>query len=139
MLNQINKLIKLTLILSAAPLFLGASSTANAQELDEEALIKRGKLMFLRCRACHSVEQDGAHKVGPNLFGIIGAQIGTKDGFVYSDVMTSAEFVWDHDKLDKFIEKPTAFLPKTKMAFVGLRKEQDRKALVAYINSVTSP
>lgn len=131
-----NIFLSVTLTATIATTAIMGATPSLAQDAAADPNLKRGKLMFLRCRACHSVEQGGAHKVGPNLFGIIGAKIATKDGFKYSDTMESANIVWTEETIDEFIAKPTDYLPRTKMAFVGLPRERDRKALVAYLQSL---
>ena len=62
--------------------------------------MERGAKLYKRCKACHTLEDDGKHKVGPNLWNIYGAQAGTKDGFNYSKVMTASEVIWDDATLD---------------------------------------
>lgn len=103
----------------------------------DEALVRRGKLMFLMCRSCHSVEKGGRHQTGPNLHGLFGAEAGKKEGFAYSEVMAGHEAVWTEETLDKFLIKPSSYLPGTKMAFFGMPKEKDRQALIAYLKDVT--
>lgn len=93
--------------------------------------------MFLQCRACHSTEVDGEHKVGPNLHGIIGAAAGKKADFTYSDAMKESGIVWSAEALDAFLTKPTDYVPGTIMVFVGMEKPDDRQALIAYIRSQT--
>lgn len=126
----------ITLMATITTISIMGATPSLAQDAAADPNVKRGKMMFLRCRACHSVEQGGAHKVGPNLFGVIGSKIATKEGFKYSDTMESADIVWTEETIEEFIAKPTDYLPRTKMAFVGLPKERDRKALVAYLQSL---
>jgi cytochrome c len=108
-------------------------------ETAQAALLKRGKIVWFKCRSCHELSVDGPHKVGPNLNGIIGAQAAKKEGFVYSKPMVDAGIVWDDASLDAFVTKPTTFVKGTKMAFVGIKKEYDRKALIEYIRQEAMP
>lgn len=110
---------------------------ANAQDTADDAALKRGKILFLRCRSCHSVNAEDPHKVGPNLHGIVGAASGSKSGFTYSDALASGKISWTEEALNSFIAKPASFAPGTRMAFVGLPRDRDRTALIAYIKSVT--
>ena len=103
----------------------------------EEALLKRGKIVWFKCRSCHETSVSGPHKVGPNLNGLIGANAGVKEGFTFSDAMVNSGIVWNEETLDGFIEKPASYVKGTKMAFVGISKESDRKALIAYIKENT--
>ena len=109
-----------------------AASAATETAVD----LRRGRIMFLQCRACHSTEVDGEHKVGPNLHGLFGASAGTKDGFSYSSAMTDADIVWSEDTLDAFLERPTDYVPGTIMVFAGIEEPADRQALIAYVRSL---
>ena len=116
----------------------GPSSYFAAEtEADMEALRKRGRIVWFKCRSCHELAPDGRHKVGPNLNGVIGSPAASKDGFVYSEGMKGAGIVWDDAALDEFITKPSKFVKGTKMAFIGIKKESDRKALIAYLHQET--
>src|SRR5690606_21609681 len=68
-----------------------ASATASAPGAPDPA---KGKVLFLQCRACHSLEKGGPNKVGPNLWGVFGRKAGLAPGFTYSDVMANSEVVW---------------------------------------------
>lgn len=103
----------------------------------DEQMIRRGKLMFLKCRACHSLTEDGGHQTGPNLYGLFGATVGKKEGFVYSEALTASNAVWSEETLDQFLKKPTEYLPGTKMAFIGMPKDTNRQALIAYLRKMT--
>ena len=121
---------------SAAQVRPGATSGAvPAVELSE--LAQKGKRVYLRCQACHRVEVDGPHLVGPNLHGLIGATAGVKEGYVFSERLSGSGLVWDEDTLDQWIEAPQSLVPGTKMAFPGLPKKEDRAAVIQYLKEVT--
>ncbi|MFZ1623666.1 MAG: cytochrome c family protein [Gammaproteobacteria bacterium] len=97
----------------------------------------KGQIVFLQCRACHSLEAGGPNKVGPNLHGVIGRKAGLAPGFSYSDQMTASGVVWSAETLDKFLLRPSDFIPGTRMVFVGLRKPEDRANVIAYLKQET--
>jgi len=99
--------------------------------------IKAGKKVFRKCRACHKIGDDGKHSVGPNLTGVVGREIGSAEGFSYSDVFKAAMdegATWTPDNLAKFLTKPKEFMPGTKMSFPGLRKDEDRANVIAFLS-----
>ena len=102
---------------------------------------KKGEETFIsRCWSCHTVEEGGPDKVGPNLFGVIGATAG-KRAFSYeqrhSTEMKESGIVWSEETLDRWLENPGKFISGTKMPFVGFRKQTDRDNVIAYLKSVT--
>jgi cytochrome c len=99
---------------------------------------KRGKIVFLQCRACHALEASEGHRVGPNLSGVLGATVGTKEGFNYSTALSEADAVWTEASLQAFLTKPSDYYPGTIMAFAGIPKAEDRAAVVAYIKERTA-
>ena len=119
-------------------LIAGAASAQLPDPLpSDEATLKRGERLFIQCRACHSLEKDGKHKVGPNLWGMFGAKAGAKEGFNYSDAVKKSNITWTAKELDEWLTKPNDYLPGNKMAFVGVRKPEDRVALIAYLKANT--
>jgi cytochrome c len=123
-----------TLLLAAvtASMALGAPGLAAAQEGNPE----EGAEVFKKCRACHDVGPEAKNKVGPVLNDIVGRKAGTIDGFAYSEANKAAGgkgLTWTEDVLLKYLENPLTFMPGTKMAFAGLKDEQDRKDLIAFL------
>lgn len=94
---------------------------------------ERGARVFKKCQSCHKVEEGGANGTGPGLWNVVGNMSGTHAGFTYSSAMASAGYVWDYEQLDGFLEKPSAHMKGTKMAFVGLKKPADRAAVIEYL------
>lgn len=97
------------------------------------ANIDNGKSKFALCRSCHTVAPGGANMTGPNLYGVFGRKAAANEEFNYSDALRNAAFVWDGDHLNHWLEKPQAFLPGNKMSFAGVKDEQDRIDLIAYL------
>ncbi len=99
--------------------------------------VDKGAKLYKRCKACHTLDEGGKNKVGPNLFGIFGREAGTLEGFKFSKAMKASDVVWDEATLDPFLTKPKKFIPKTKMGFPGLRKEGQRADVIAYLMKMT--
>lgn len=118
-------------ILIIAALFLAAASS-------NEDTIARGERVFNKCKMCHSLE-EGKNKVGPSLYDLFDRKIGTVEKYRYSKAMKNLDFVWDDRMLNIFIAKPKLTIPKTKMSFKGIRKKQDRVALIKYLREATKP
>ena len=109
------------------------ASTAIADDGDA----KKGKKKKKKCKACHTIKEGGKKKVGPNLFNIVGHDIAKSEGFKYSKAMLAfAEGKkWDEATLDAFLKKPKKLVKGTKMSFGGLKKEKQRKNLIAYMKT----
>jgi len=97
--------------------------------------VAAGEKVFKKCKACHVVDAE-KHKTGPHLVNIMGRTAGSADGFKkYSDAMKSSGIVWNEETLDAYLENPKAYVKGTRMAFAGLRKEEDRVNVIAYLKS----
>ena len=97
----------------------------------------KGVKVFKKCKACHTVEKDGKNKVGPNLWNVVNAEVGKRGGFSYSKAMVEKGGTWSYENLNAFLTKPKAFVPRTKMAFAGLKKAGDRAAVIVYLRSLS--
>ncbi|MES0172578.1 cytochrome c family protein [Mesorhizobium sp. M0006] len=92
-----------------------------------------GSAIFKRyCSVCHSVE-EGKNKIGPSLAGVVGRHSASIETFSYSSAMKGLGVVWTPDNLDKFLTRPASMVPGTMMAFPGVKKDDDRKALIEYL------
>ena len=100
------------------------------------ANVAMGATISKKCVSCHVFEKGGANGTGPALWGVLGADAGSHPGFAYSEGMV-AHGPWTYDELDKFLAAPQRYIPGTKMSFVGLKKQEDRIALIAYLRTMT--
>ncbi len=124
----------------AAPATEAAATPEAAPAADggEDALIAQGEKVFRKCSACHAVGDGAKNKVGPQLNGIIGRTFGAADGFGYSDGFVAANAegkVWTAEEMATFLAKPKEYMKGTKMAFAGLKKDEDLAAITAYLSS----
>ncbi|MEM8686852.1 MAG: cytochrome c family protein [Pseudomonadota bacterium] len=104
------------------------------------ASVEKGQKGFRKCSACHKVDQGASGGVGPNLYGIVGAAKAAVEGFAYSKALRDANEAigpWTYESLNKFLTKPKDYIPGTKMAFAGLKKETDRADMLAYLKSIS--
>ncbi len=112
-----------------------APAQAPAAAAAPDAAFKRGRLLYIQCRACHELKEGEPNKVGPNLHGMIGRKSALAEGFGYSPALKAANLTWDLATLDRWIEKPSALVPGNSMAFAGVANPKDRAALITYIET----
>jgi cytochrome c len=93
----------------------------------------KGEKAFVVCRACHQVGPTAKNAVGPVLNGVIGRKAGTYPGFKYSEANRDSGIVWSADELDKYLTDPQKVVPKTLMIFPGLKDQQKRADVIAYL------
>ena len=110
----------------------GAALAADDVAGDAEA----GEKVFRKCKACHAVGDGAENKIGPVLNGIVGRAVAANEDFKYSDVLSEMGAdgkTWTPEELAAFLEKPRDYAKGTKMSFAGLRKEDDRMNVIAYL------
>lgn len=114
------------------PAFDPAAIAAAAATADASA----GETVFKKCAACHKVGEGAKNGTGPMLNGIVGRAAGTVEGYRYSKPMQDAGaggMVWDAANLRSYLADPKGFIPKNKMSFAGLKKDEDLDAVIAYL------
>ena len=129
----------------AALMLVGATaSPLRAQQAPQQVpaaaespQAKRGRLLYLQCRACHELQPSGSALVGPHLGGLVGRKVAGVEGFGYSSALRAQSFVWDRARLDAWLASPGKMVPGNTMAFAGVAGEADRAALIAYLETAT--
>ena len=129
------------LITAAAVIVVGMAATvgtAAAQSIAQSGEASRGQRVFnTQCRACHTLEKDGASTAGPNLHGVFGRKAGTGGGYDSSDAMKKSGIVWDEATLAEYNRDPKGKVPGTKMLYNGVKNAGQLADLVAYLKEAT--
>lgn len=108
---------------------------ADATGLAE--LVTRGERVHAQCVSCHTFGAGEANGIGPNLHDVFGRAVGSHAGYAYSEAMAGHGGSWDYLALDGFLTSPASNVRGTKMAFAGIRNEQDRVAVIAFLRSIS--
>jgi len=114
----------------------GAAAVEEAPDIDvllANADVDRGETLYFQCRACHTLEEGGQNKVGPNLWGMFGREAGSVPGFAYSDALANSGVVWSVETVNQWLEQPANYLPGNIMVFIGVKDPQDRANLIAFL------
>ncbi|HHY49172.1 MAG TPA: cytochrome c family protein, partial [Alphaproteobacteria bacterium] len=130
------------------PMPEGEAATAETEEqaapdigtLLASANADQGAAAVSKCKGCHNFEQGAGNKQGPELYGVVGRPIAAHEGFGYSDALIAhAEGgkTWTYEELDAFLHAPKEAVPGTKMNFGGLKDDQERANVIAYLASIS--
>jgi cytochrome c len=102
------------------------------------ASVDAGQKYAKVCGTCHSFGKGEAAKMGPNLYGIIGLKHAHMEGFSYSDAMKAlADKIWTFDALNEFLFSPRNAIPGTKMTYGGIKNDQDRANVIAWLRTLS--
>ncbi len=123
------KFIFAAMLVATLPLTAFAESHGGG---DAEA----GEKGFKKCKACHMVGTNAKNRVGRTLNGVVGRQSAQVEGYKYSKAMTAAELTWDEETLTSYLANPRKAVKGTKMAFAGLKKEQQIIDLITYLDTL---
>jgi len=122
--------------------FVGVGIVASALALGSSVALAEGdaahgQVVFNKCKACHSVD-EAKNKVGPYLVGVFGRPAGSVEGFKYSEAMKSSGVTWDEQTIAEYLADPRGYIKGNRMAFVGLKNQQDIADVIAYLKQATS-
>jgi cytochrome c len=119
---------------AAAPAAPEAPAKPIAELLKTASAEEGAKIFKTKCTSCHNSEKGGANKVGPNLWNIVGDTKGDPAmNFNFSDAMKAKGGTWTYDDLSTFLTNPRGFIPGTRMTFVGLKKDEERANVIAFL------
>ena len=116
-----------------------AALLAEMPEPYRSADLAKGEALYAMCRSCHTYVPGGTNLTGPNLWGTFGAKAAHVAGFNYSDALKASGLTWDIATMDKWLENPRGLVEGTKMSYIGMKKPEDRVALIAWLKVNTSP
>jgi len=88
------------------------------------------------CVACHSFEEGGPQKIGPNLYGVVGNEIASVDGFNYSNALKGLDGTWTYERMNEWLKAPMDYVPGTTMAYPGVKDDAQRADIIAYLASL---
>ena len=121
-----------------APEGLEVQASAEAS-VDVSALlalgnVAHGEKVFKKCKACHSIKQEGGNKIGPKLWNVMFRPVGAITDYKYSKSLSSYGKEWNWEEMNGFLIKPSLWIKGNKMGFAGLKSEKDRASVILYLN-----
>ena len=114
------------------------SESGNIMALFASTSATDGAKVFKKCLACHSIAEGGGNKIGPALWGVLGRKAGSVSDYKYSKAMAAHGKNWSFEEMNGFLIKPKDWIKGTKMSFAGLKKAEDRAAVILYMNENTN-
>ena len=111
-----------------------SSESQNIMALFASTSAAEGAKVFKKCAACHSIAEGGGNKIGPALWGVLGRSAGSIPDYKYSKAMAAYGKNWSFEELNGFLIKPKDWIKGTKMSFAGLKKAEDRAAVILFMN-----
>jgi len=114
----------------AAFLAISAAPALAADAAEGEKIFRR------YCTACHITTAEGPKRLGPTLAGLVGRKSGSVEGFRYSEANKKADITWSPQTLDPYLKDPKGVIPGTIMAFAGVKKDDERENLIAYLQTL---
>ena len=112
-----------------------SSESVNIMALFASTSATDGAKVFKKCLACHSIAEGGGNKIGPALWGVLGRQAGSISNYKYSKAMVAHRKTWSFEQMNGFLIKPKDWIKGTKMSYVGLKKPEERAAVILYLNT----
>ena len=118
---------------------VSATSASAETKIDISTLmamgdVATGEKIFKKCVACHSIVKGGKNKIGPALYNVVGRKVGEVTDYKYSKALMTYKKEWTFEELNGFLTKPAKWIKGTKMAYAGLKKEEDRASIIKYLN-----
>lgn len=98
--------------------------------------VAKGQKLSRACAACHSFDKGGVNGLGPNMWDIVGRDKASVAGFAYSDALAGMGGQWTYADMNKMLWKPKKYIPGTKMNYIGLKKPEDRAAMIAWLRTL---
>lgn len=126
------KISKLISLCAASAIVMAAFGALAAGD------IEKGKNLAKKCKACHTLNEGGKNRLGPNLFDILDKPAGGVKGYKYSRALSASGITWDEATFTDFVAKPKKVIRGTKMSFRGIRKATQRADLLAYFQTLRS-
>ena len=127
----------LTTTVAASASSSGTTETINISTLLALGNVEKGKKVFKKCAACHSINVDGKNKIGPKLWNVMFRPVGSVADYKYSKALVSYGKEWTWEEMNGFLIKPSKWIQGNKMGFAGLKKEEDRASVILYLNENT--
>lgn len=119
-----------------AQLVEGSNGPADITPLLVSANLDKGAKLSAKCASCHTFDKGGANKIGPNLWNVVNEKQASRD-FAYSKALTSIGDTWNYDNLNAFLYKPKDYVKGTKMTFAGMKKDQERADIIAWLRTLS--